>query len=49
MANNGSNKFPNSKNVIYDSVNDTSTGRKRAGTNIFINKNFLIIFHCHLH
>jgi len=35
MANNVSNKFPNAKNVIYDSINDTSTGKKRAGINIF--------------
>lgn len=33
MANSGSNKFPISKNIIYDSGNDTPTGRKRAGTN----------------
>jgi len=33
MANNVSSKLPISKNIIYDSRNDTSTGRKRAGTN----------------
>jgi len=29
-----SNKLPPSGNVIYDSGNDTSTGKKRAGINI---------------
>jgi hypothetical protein len=32
MANNISGKLPISRNIIYDSGNDKSTGRKRAGT-----------------
>jgi len=43
MANTGSNKFPISKNIIYDSGNDTSTGRKRAGTNTIKTKFYNII------
>jgi hypothetical protein len=35
MANSVSSKFPNSKNIIYDSRNDTSTGKKRAGKRKF--------------
>jgi hypothetical protein len=31
-----SNKLPPSGNIIYDSGNDTSTGKKRAGINIII-------------
>jgi hypothetical protein len=38
MANNVSNKSPAAGHVIYDSVNDTSTGKKRAGINIIQNE-----------
>jgi hypothetical protein len=33
MATNNSGKIPTPGHVIYDSRNDTSTGKKRAGTN----------------
>ncbi len=44
MANSTATKLPNSKNIIYDSKNDTATGRKRAGINTIENSSSFILF-----
>lgn len=45
MANTTSNKLPIQKNVVYDSGNDTTTGRKRAGFYIITTRCILFKFY----